>query len=251
VLRVENLTVSIGSSEILRGVDLAARRGEVTCLLGRNGAGKTTLLRTVMGYLRPSAGRVLLAGRDVTGWAPHRLARAGVGFSPEDSGVFAGLTVEENVRVATWAKPGGRPAEERVAFALSVFPALAGYWGRAGVELSGGERKMLSIARALATDAELLILDEPFEGLSPAIVPEVADGIAAITATGRSLLLAESNAHHVPGFATSVYVLERGEIIFSGSPEQMRGDEAVRWVLGEGWPGTPEAGPRQLSRPSR
>ena len=232
MLRVEDLSVSIGSSEILRDVGLAVRGGELACLLGRNGAGKTTVLRTVMGYLRPSAGRVLLAGRDVTGWAPHRLARAGVGFSPEDSGVFAGLTVEENVRVATWAKPGGRSAEERVAFALSVFPALAGYWGRAGTEISGGERKMLSIARALATDPELLILDEPFEGLSPAIVPEVADGIAAITATGRSVLLAESNANHVPDFAASVYVLERGEIVFSGSPEQMEADETVRWIVG-------------------
>ena len=232
MLRVENVSVSIGSSEILRHVNLAVRPGEVACLVGRNGAGKTTLLRTVMGFLQPSAGRVLLAGRDVTGWAPHRLARAGVGFSPEDSGVFAGLTVEENVRLATWAKPGGHPAEERVAFAVSVFPALTAHWGRAGAESSGGERKMLSIARALATDPQLLILDEPFEGLSPAIVPEVTEGIAAITATGRSVLLAESNANHVPGFAASVYLLERGEIVFSGSPEQMEADETANWIVG-------------------
>jgi branched-chain amino acid transport system ATP-binding protein len=231
VLSVEGLRASIGSSEILRGVSLSVAAGEVTCLLGRNGAGKTTLLRTVMGYLRPSAGRVLLAGRDVTGWAPHRLARAGVGFSPEDSGVFAGLTVEENIRVATWAKPGGRPAEERVALARSVFPALARNWSHRGAEMSGGERKMLSIGRALATDPDLLILDEPFEGLSPAVIPEVAEGIAAITATGRSILLAESNAYHVPPFASSVYVLERGEVVFSGPPEAMAEDQAVRRIV--------------------
>src|SRR5439155_1494962 len=167
-------------------------------LVGRNGAGKTTTLRTIMGYLRPHAGRVEFRGQPIHGRRTHEIAQLGVGWAPEDSGIFADLTVAENIEIATWTRSGGRPAAERIALAYRVFPMLRRYAARKGPELSGGERKMLSIARALALDPEMLLLDEPFEGLSPAIIPAVGSGIAAITRLGHAILIAESNIHHVP-----------------------------------------------------
>jgi branched-chain amino acid transport system ATP-binding protein len=231
-LAVRDLDVFIQSSHILRRVALDVGPQEVVCLVGRNGAGKSTLLRTVMGYLRPRAGSIEFKGSEIAGRPTHEIAKAGIGFAPEDSGIFADLTVAENIAIATWTRPGGRPARERIDAAHAVFPVLRGYAARKGPALSGGERKMLSIARALALDPELLLLDEPFEGLSPAIVPAVADGIAAITRQGHAILLAESNIHHVPAFAARLYVIERGEIIFAGAPADVRRDTAVMRVIG-------------------
>jgi branched-chain amino acid transport system ATP-binding protein len=231
-LAVQDLDVFIQASHILRRVSLEVGPEEVACLVGRNGAGKSTLLRTVMGYLRPRAGSITFKGTAIAGRPTHEIAKAGIGFAPEDSGIFADLTVAENIEIATWTRPGGRPARERVEAAYAVFPVLRGYAARKGPAMSGGERKMLSIARALALDPELLLLDEPFEGLSPAIIPAVADGIAAITRQGHAILLAESNIHHVPEFAARLYVIERGEIIFAGRPEDVRRDSRVMRVIG-------------------
>ena len=133
---------------------------------------------------------------------------------------------------STWPRPGGRPAAERLAAAYEIFPVLKKYSARKGPEMSGGERKMLSIARALALDPDMLLLDEPFEGLSPAIVPAVAAGIAEITQRGPAILIAESNIHHVPDFATRLYVIERGEIIFAGRPDDVRKDAAALRATG-------------------
>jgi len=231
-LAVRDLDVFIQSSHILRRVTLEVGPHEVVCLVGRNGAGKSTLLRTVMGYLAPRAGSISFKGAEIAGRPTHEIAKAGIGFAPEDSGIFADLTVAENIEIATWTRPGGRPARERIEAAHAVFPVLRSYAARKGPALSGGERKMLSIARALALDPELLLLDEPFEGLSPAIIPAVADGIAAITGRGHAILLAESNIHHVPAFAARLYVVERGEIIFAGAPADVRRDAAVMRVIG-------------------
>lgn len=231
-LAVRDLDVFIQSSHILRRVTLEVGPHEVVCLVGRNGAGKSTLLRTVMGYLAPRAGSISFKGAEVGGRPTHEIAKAGIGFAPEDSGIFADLTVAENIEIATWTRPGGRPARERIEAAHTVFPVLRSYAARKGPALSGGERKMLSIARALALDPELLLLDEPFEGLSPAIIPAVTDGIAAITGRGHAILLAESNIHHVPVFAARLYVIERGEIIFAGAPADVRRDAAVMRVIG-------------------
>jgi branched-chain amino acid transport system ATP-binding protein len=231
-LAVRDLDVFIQSSHILRRVTLEVGPHEVVCLVGRNGAGKSTLLRTVMGYLAPRAGSISFKGAEIAGRPTHEIAKAGIGFAPEDSGIFADLTVAENIEIATWTRPGGRPARERIEAAHAVFPVLRSYAARKGPALSGGERKMLSIARALALDPELLLLDEPFEGLSPAIIPAVADGIAAITGRGHAILLAESNIHHVPAFAARLYVIERGEIIFAGAPADVRRDAAVMRVIG-------------------
>jgi len=185
-----------------------------------------------MGYRAPHSGHIRFLGRDIAGARPSAIARLGVGFAPEDSGIFADLTVAENVEIATWTRKTGRSAEDRLAQAYEVFPALRRYRARKGTQISGGERKMLSIARALALDPTMLLLDEPFEGLSPAIIPEIGRSIFEITKMGRSILIAESNIHHVPEYTSRLYVIERGEIIFSGSPGEVQKDQAVLRVIG-------------------
>jgi len=235
MLSVRDLDVFIQASHILRRVSLEVGEREVVCLVGRNGAGKTTTLRSIMGYLRPRAGSIAFRGVAIQGRRTFEIALLGLGFAPEDSAIFPDLTVAENIEIATWTRTDGRPAAERIERAYQVFPVLRQYMARKGPQMSGGERKMLSIARALALDPEMLLLDEPFEGLSPAIIPAVSEGIAEITKLGHSILMAESNIHHVPEFATRLYVIERGEIIFAGRPDAVHADPAVLRVIG----GTP------------
>jgi branched-chain amino acid transport system ATP-binding protein len=231
VLTIEDIDVYIQASHILRRVSLEVGEREVVCLVGKNGAGKTTTLRSVMGYLRPRGGRIVFRGQPIERRRTFEIARMGIGFAPEDSGIFPDLTVAENIEISTWTRPDGRPAAERIETAYRVFPALRRYMARKGPEMSGGERKMLSIARALALDPDLLLLDEPFEGLSPAIIPAVSAGIAEITRLGRSILIAESNIHHVPEFAARLYVIERGEMIFAGRPGDVHADRAVMRII--------------------
>ncbi len=235
MLTVERLNVYIEASHILRDVSLAVGERELVCLVGRNGAGKTTTLRTIMGYTAPQSGAITFRDRDIGGMATYAVAQMGLGFSPEDSGVFGELTVAENSEISTWTRATSRPAGDRIALAYTVFPGLRRYQARRGTQLSGGERKMLSIARALALDPEMLLLDEPFEGLSPAIIPAITEGIHAITRMGHSILLAESNIHHVPEFADRLYVIERGEIIFAGTPAEVHDHPSVLTIIG----GTP------------
>jgi branched-chain amino acid transport system ATP-binding protein len=235
MLAAENLAVDILGSPVLRGVTFEVNAGELVCLVGRNGAGKTTTFRTIMGFRRPAAGRVAFDGRDIVGLRPFEIARLGIGFAPEESEVFGELTVAENIALPTWTCPGPRPAQARLEEAYRIFPRLAQFRERAGHALSGGERKMVSIARALALGPKLLLLDEPTEGLSPVIVPSIIDGLAAIRAFGHALCIAESNIHHVPDFADRLYVIERGEIIFAGKPHAARADAAVRRII-EGSP---------------
>jgi branched-chain amino acid transport system ATP-binding protein len=231
-LRLDRVDVFIQSSQILRAVSLDVEAGALVCLVGRNGAGKTTVLRTAMGYLRPAAGRIELDGASIAGLPTHAIARRGVGYAPEEGGIFGDLTVAENVEIATWTRRGGGPAAERLALAYDVFPRLRAYAAHGGLHLSGGERKMLAIARALALDPRLLLLDEPFEGLSPAIVPQLHASIGAIARQGRAILLAESNLHHVPPGTSRLYVIERGEIIYAGPPDRVREEPAVLRVIG-------------------
>jgi branched-chain amino acid transport system ATP-binding protein len=231
MLEISGLRVEIAGSPILRGVSLSVGPGELVCLLGRNGAGKTTTMDAAMGRRRASAGSVRLRGEELLGLPSHAIARMGVGFSPEESEVFAELTVAENIALPTWTRPEGRPAEARIEHAYAVFPKLRQYLARGGAQLSGGERKMVSIARALALDPELLLLDEPFEGLSPLVIPEIARGVGDVRAEGRAVLIAESNLHHVPDDADRVYVIERGEIVFSGGLAALRADAAAMAIV--------------------
>jgi branched-chain amino acid transport system ATP-binding protein len=231
MLFLDRVTVDIQNSRILRAVSLRVAAGELVCLVGRNGAGKTTTLRTIMGYLLPAAGGIEFQGKSLVRMRTDRIAQLGIGYAPEESQVFGDLTVAENIELPTWTRPQGRDAAARIALAYQVFPKLREYAGRGGNELSGGERKMVSIARALALDPQLLLLDEPFEGLSPAIIPVISEGIASIRGFGHGILIAESNVHHVPEYADTLYVLERGEIIFGGKPADARASTDVMQVI--------------------
>ena len=235
MLTVKDLVVDIGGSRILRGVSLEVGAGELVCLVGRNGAGKSTTFRTVMGQRQPMSGSISFDGRDIKGLRPFAIARLGIGFAPEESEVFGDLTVAENILMPTWTRATARSAQEREALAYRAFPRLERYRGRGGQQLSGGERKMVSIARALALDPKLLLLDEPTEGLSPAIVPSIIEGITSIRRLGHAVLMAESNLHHVPDFADRLYVMERGEIIYAGPPSDVGKDATVARVM-EGTP---------------
>ena len=225
------INVFIKASHILREVSIEIGEKEVVCLIGRNGAGKTTTLRSVMGFLRPTSGGIRFMGREIVGVAPHEIALMGIGYAPEESGIFADLTTLENIEIATWSRESSKTPEERIKLAYSVFPALERYRGRKGTQISGGERKMLSVARALALDPHLFLLDECFEGLSPAIIPQIAASIHEIARMGHSILLAESNLYHVPDFTDRIYVIERGEIIFSGTPGDLKKDKTVLKIV--------------------
>ena len=232
MLAIERLCVDIQTSRILREVSLQVAAGELVCLVGRNGAGKTTTFRAIMGFLKWASGSISFRDRALAGMATHDIAQLGIGYSPEESQVFADLTVAENIELPTWTRPGGRSASERIAQAYEVFPKLRGYAARGGAQLSGGERKMVSIARALALDPQMLLLDEPFEGLSPAIIPVIAEGIASIRRLGHGVLMAESNVHHIPEFADRLYVLERGEILYEGKPGDTYPPEVMKVMAG-------------------
>lgn len=232
MLAIDRLTVDIQNSRILRAISLAVAAGQLVCLVGRNGAGKSTTFRTIMGFLKPVSGLVQFQNQSLVGMATHRIAQLGIGYSPEESQVFGDLTVAENIELPTWTRPGGRDAKLRIDTAYEIFPKLLQYAERGGSQLSGGERKMVSIARALTLDPKLLLLDEPFEGLSPAIIPSISEGIASIRRSGHAVLLAESNVHHVPDYADSLYVLERGEIIYHGKPGDTYPPEVMKVITG-------------------
>jgi branched-chain amino acid transport system ATP-binding protein len=232
MLAIDRLTVDIQNSRILRGISLAVAAGQLVCLVGRTGAGKSTTLRTIMGFLKPVSGSVQFQNQSLAGMATHRIAQLGIGYSPEESQVFGDLTVAENIELPTWTRPGGRDAKLRIDTAYEIFPKLLQYAQRGGNQLSGGERKMVSIARALTLDPKLLLLDEPFEGLSPAIIPSISEGIASIRRSGHAVLLAESNVHHIPDYADSLYVLERGEIIYHGKPGDTYPPEVMKVITG-------------------
>jgi branched-chain amino acid transport system ATP-binding protein len=231
MLNVSNLKVDIEGSRILNGISLSVAAGELVCLVGRNGAGKTTTFRNIMGYRRAQSGSISFDGVDLTKLPTWQIAQGGIGFSPEESEVYADLTVAENIEMSTWTRPSGRSAAVRMEEAYTVFPKLRQYLARGGAQLSGGERKMVSIARALTLDPKLLLLDEPFEGLSPAIIPLIAEGVASIRAMGKGVLIAESNVHHIPDYVDRIYVLERGEVMFSGTLAQAYQDRDVMRVI--------------------
>ena len=226
LLELEDVHTSYGLSRVLFGISLDVNEGECVCLLGRNGVGKSTTMRSIMGLTPPQAGRITWKARDITGWPPYRIAQAGIGFVPEDRRIFADLTVWENLDVA--ARPRGSWTVERV---FELFPKLAELANRNGGFLSGGEQQMLTIARTLMGNPELLLLDEPSEGLAPLVVDHLRDQIARLKQEGLTILLAEQNTEFSLALADRVYVLEKGSIRFSGPAARLRDDTALRHEL--------------------
>jgi branched-chain amino acid transport system ATP-binding protein len=220
MLSIEGLHTAYGSSLILRGVSLQVAAGEALGLLGRNGMGKTTLIRSLMGLVKPVQGRIAWQGQDVSGQAPERMARLGIGYVPEGRGIFPNLSVRENLLMAARPGPQGQRdwTLERV---LATFPRLAERLGHGGQQLSGGEQQMLSIGRALMTNPVLLLLDEATEGLAPLVVAEIWRTIATIRATGISTLLVDRNYRAVLAHTDRAVVLEKGEIVMSGASQAL------------------------------
>jgi branched-chain amino acid transport system ATP-binding protein len=219
-LTAEGLHTYYGKSHILRGVSLEAAEGQVTALLGRNGAGKTTTLRSVMGLTPTRQGRVTVFGSETTRWPPFRIVALGVGYVPEGRRIFPNLTVDENLRV-----PLERPGQWTPESIYRLFPRLAERKFSRGRQLSGGEQEMLSIARALLVNPKLLILDEPSQGLAPLIVREVFRIIAQMRAEGISVLLVEQNVRMSLEVADHAYVLDDGQVVYSGSARELAADE--------------------------
>ena len=226
LLAIENIYAAYGLSRVLFGVSLEVAAGECVCLLGRNGVGKTTTIRSVMGLVRPTSGRVVWQGRDIAGWSPHRVARAGIGFVPEDRRIFPELTVWENLDIASRAaRRAGRWTIEAV---YELFPALYELRNRQGGVLSGGEQQMLTIARTLMGNPELLMLDEPSEGLAPLIVETLLEKTRDLKAHGLTILLAEQGVDFSLALADRVYVLEKGSIRHSGPAAELRDNPVLR-----------------------
>jgi branched-chain amino acid transport system ATP-binding protein len=228
LLEAHELHTAYGLSRVLFGVSIDVSAGECVCLLGRNGVGKSTTMRSIMGLTPPQSGRVRFKGTDITGWAPYRVARAGLGFVPEDRRIFADLTVWENLDVARRAAAADGFTIERV---FDLFPKLRELASRQGGHLSGGEQQMLTIARTLMGNPQLLLLDEPSEGLAPIVVDHLRDQIARLKREGLTILLAEQNTEFSLSLADRVYVLEKGSIKFSGPAARLRDDASLRQEL--------------------
>jgi branched-chain amino acid transport system ATP-binding protein len=219
-LEASGLNTYYGKSHILRDVGLVVAEGRVTTLLGRNGAGKTTTLRSLVGLTPPRTGHIRLFGQETTGWPPFRVARNGVGYVPEGRRIFPNLTVEENLQV-----PVERPGPWTIPRVYDLFPRLRERRTNRGRQLSGGEQEMLSIARALLLNPRLLILDEPSQGLAPLIVREVFRIVARMRSEGISVLLVEQNVRMSLEITDDVYVIENGEVVYSGPAAEFGADE--------------------------
>jgi len=233
MLELERIDTFRGPAQILRGVSLTVQHGEAVCLVGRNGAGKTTTIDSIMGLLPVRAGKVAFQGRDITRLPAHQRALLGIGYAPEDAGIFPDLTVEENFQITSWlARPGGAggapaPAGNGYERVFSIFPEVREFLTRRGLHLSGGQKKMVAISRAIALSPSVLLLDEPFEGLAPVVVTRFIEAVKAIKALGISLLIAESNLVNATRVADRLYAIDRGEIIFRGRPQDVFQNEDV------------------------
>lgn len=230
MLELQHIHVYYGLSHILFDVSLSVNRSQVVCLLGRNGAGKTTTLKSIMGLAPPKTGKILFKGETVTGKPPYQLCRKGIGYVPDDRRIFTDLTVFENLEIAFRTSPGrDQWNTDRV---FDLFPALRKLSPRKGGLLSGGEQKMLAIARALVGNPECLLLDEPTEGLAPAMVQIFRDRIRRLKASGLTVLLAEQNVKFTLSLSDFGYIIDDGRICYHGTVSQIQENEDIRKMCG-------------------
>jgi branched-chain amino acid transport system ATP-binding protein len=225
LLALQGVHTHIGEYHILQGVDLVVPRGGVTVLLGRNGAGKTTTLRSIVGLWRASAGRIRFNGQDISRLATPDIARRGIAYVPEDMGIFANLSVQENIRLAALA---GRIDDARLQWIFGLFPALQRFWLRPGGSLSGGQKQMLAIARAIIEPRALLLIDEPTKGLAPAMVQNLAEALRELKQHDTTILLVEQNFNFVRALGDHVAVMDDGRVVHSGAMQALADDEALQ-----------------------
>lgn len=227
LLQIQGADVFYGASQILFGVNLDVKKGQTMALLGRNGAGKSTTFKMIAGIAPPRRGKVLLAGVPMSGRPPFRIAQAGIGYVPEDRQVFPEHTVDDNLIVGAKKGPHGEHhwTRERI---YEVFPLLAQMKNRNAGRLSGGEQQMLTIARTLMGNPEVILLDEPSEGLAPIIVQAIGELIKMLRDMGVTILLAEQNMHFCLGIATHATVIDKGQIVYSATIEELRNNEAIK-----------------------
>ncbi|SFP97703.1 ABC transporter ATP-binding protein [Tranquillimonas alkanivorans] len=225
ILSLRGVKTDIAQYHILQGVDLDVPRGQVTMLLGRNGVGKTTTLRTIMGHWRARAGTIRLDGDDIAQAPTPAIARRGVGYVPENMGIFSDLTVEENMTLAAASGPLER---ERLEWIFGAFPALRTFWRSEAGNLSGGQKQMLSIARAMAEERKLYLIDEPTKGLAPAIVSTMAGALRDLKRRGASILLVEQNFSVARALGDRAAVMDDGRIVWTGEMAELAGDAALQ-----------------------
>jgi len=235
LLEVDDINTFRGPAHILRGVSIAVDKDEVVALVGRNGAGRTTIIESITGLLPVRSGHIRFRDEDITQLPAHRRAQRGLGYAPENSGIFPELSVAENLLISRWqAERTGRHAADggdSEEGALRVFPEVRALLARQGLNLSGGQKKMVAIARAMTLAPYLMILDEAFEGLAPVVVKRFREAVMTIKEMGIALLIAESNLVSASAIADRLYVIDRGEILFSGTPEEAMADEEVMRAL--------------------
>ncbi len=232
LLNLSGVHTHIGAYHILHGVDLAVVQGQLTMLLGRNGAGKTTTLRTIMGLWHASQGRVTFGQRDITALSTPEIAGLNIAYVPENMGIFSDLTVKENMLLAARrAKRASQMDEVRLKWIFSLFPAVEKFWNHPAGKLSGGQKQMLAVARAIVEPRELLIVDEPSKGLAPAIINNMIDAFAQLKATGTTILLVEQNINFAKRLGDRVAVMDNGRVVHAGSMQELAEDEKLQQSL--------------------
>ncbi|UXH45794.1 ABC transporter ATP-binding protein [Rossellomorea vietnamensis] len=225
LLKVDHIETYIGQYHILQGVSFEVKKGEVTVLLGRNGAGKTTSLRSIMGLTPPSKGKIIYKGEEIHGLPTFKVAGRGIGYVPEDQGIFGELTVEENMKVAMKAQD--RETEDRMNWIIDLFPDLKRFWKKAGGNLSGGQKQMLSIARAYLNNNDLILIDEPSKGLAPIVVEKVMRSIEEMKER-TTILLVEQNFLMASGIGDRFYIIDDGTTVHHGQMESLVKDEEMK-----------------------